>query len=53
MVLVFHDKVTIEMACSEPNVEATIAAIVFSARTGEVGKVFCAGARARSPDPDR
>ena len=40
MVLVFHDKVTIEMACSEPNVEATIAAIVFSARTGEVGKIF-------------
>lgn len=40
MVLEFHDKVTIEMACSEPNVEATIAAIVFSARTGEVGKIF-------------
>ena len=42
MVLEFHDKVKIEMACSEPYVEATIAAIVSSARTGEVGdgKIF-------------
>ena len=42
MVLEFHDKVKIEMACSEPFVESTIAAIVASARTGEVGdgKIF-------------
>jgi nitrogen regulatory protein P-II 1 len=42
MVLEFHDKVKIEMACSEPFVASTIAAIVQSARTGEVGdgKIF-------------
>ena len=42
MVLEFHDKVKIEMACSEPFVESTIAAIVAGARTGEVGdgKIF-------------
>ena len=42
MVLEFHDKVKIEMACSEPFVESTIAAIVAAARTGEVGdgKIF-------------
>jgi nitrogen regulatory protein P-II 1 len=41
IVLEFHDKVKIEMACSEPFVEATIQAIV-TARTGEVGdgKIF-------------
>ena len=37
MVLEFHDKVKIEMACSEPFVESTIAAIISGARTGEVG----------------
>src|SRR3954467_3729969 len=36
LVLEFHDKVRIEMACSEPFVEATIQAIVDAARTGEV-----------------
>ena len=42
MVLEFHDKVKIEMACSEPFVESTIAAIVAGARSGEVGdgKIF-------------
>jgi nitrogen regulatory protein P-II 1 len=42
IVMEFHEKVKIEMACSEPFVEATIAAIVSSARTGEVGdgKIF-------------
>ena len=38
----FHDKVKIEMVCSEPFVEPTIQAILTSARTGEVGdgKIF-------------
>lgn len=38
----FHEKVLIEMAVSEPFVEPTIAAILSSARTGEVGdgKIF-------------
>ena len=38
----FHEKVKIEMACSEPFVEPTIRAILASARTGEVGdgKIF-------------
>ena len=38
----FHEKVQIEMAVSEPFVEPTIAAILSSARTGEVGdgKIF-------------
>jgi nitrogen regulatory protein P-II 1 len=38
----FHEKVKIEMAVSEPFVEATIKAILSSARTGEVGdgKIF-------------
>lgn len=42
VVLEFHDKVKIEMACSEPFVEATIDAIVAAARTGAVGdgKIF-------------
>ncbi len=42
VVLEFHDKVKIEMACSEPFVEPTIRAILASARTGEVGdgKIF-------------
>lgn len=42
VVLEFREKVKIEMACSEPFVEATIAAILASARTGEVGdgKIF-------------
>ncbi|GAC1693752.1 MAG: P-II family nitrogen regulator [Gemmatimonadaceae bacterium] len=42
LVLEFHDKVKIEMACSESFVEPTIQAILASARTGEVGdgKIF-------------
>ncbi|HXY32516.1 MAG TPA: P-II family nitrogen regulator [Gemmatimonadaceae bacterium] len=42
LVLEFHDKVKIEMACSEPFVEPTIQAILSAARTGEVGdgKIF-------------
>jgi nitrogen regulatory protein P-II 1 len=42
LLLQFHEKVKIEMACSEPFVEATIDAIVSAARTGTVGdgKIF-------------
>jgi nitrogen regulatory protein P-II 1 len=42
LVLEFRDKVKVEMACSEPFVEATIRAIIEGARTGEVGdgKIF-------------
>jgi nitrogen regulatory protein P-II 1 len=42
VVLEFHEKVRIEMVCSEPFVEPTIQAILSSARTGEVGdgKIF-------------
>ena len=42
LLLQFHEKVKIEMACSEPFVEPTIKAILASARTGEVGdgKIF-------------
>jgi nitrogen regulatory protein P-II 1 len=42
VVMEFHEKVKIEMAVSEPFVEATIAAILSSARTGDVGdgKIF-------------
>jgi nitrogen regulatory protein P-II 1 len=42
LLLQFHDKIKIEMACSEPFVEATISAIVAAARTGRVGdgKIF-------------
>lgn len=42
LVLEFHDKVKIEMAVSEPFVEATIKAIIVAARTGDVGdgKIF-------------
>ena len=42
VVMEFHEKVKIEMVCSEPFVEATVKAIVSSARTGEVGdgKIF-------------
>lgn len=42
VVLEFHEKVRIEMACSEEFVERTIAAICEGARTGEVGdgKIF-------------
>src|ERR671924_1716092 len=38
----FHEKIRIEMACSEPFVEPTIQAILSAARTGEVGdgKIF-------------
>jgi nitrogen regulatory protein P-II 1 len=38
----FHEKVKVEMACSEPFVEPTIRAILSAARTGEVGdgKIF-------------
>jgi nitrogen regulatory protein P-II 1 len=42
LVLEFRDKVKIEMAVSEPFVEATINAIIGAARSGEVGdgKIF-------------
>ena len=42
VVLDFHEKVKVEMACSEPFVEPTIQAILSSARTGQVGdgKIF-------------
>jgi nitrogen regulatory protein P-II 1 len=42
VVLEFHEKVRIEMVCSEPFVEPTVQAILSSARTGEVGdgKIF-------------
>jgi nitrogen regulatory protein P-II 1 len=42
VVLEFHEKVKVEMVCSEPFVEPTIEAILSSARTGEVGdgKIF-------------
>src|SRR3989475_12183772 len=37
VVMEFHEKVRIEMACSEPFVEPTIQAILSAARTGEAG----------------
>lgn len=37
VVMEFHEKVRIEMACSEPFVERTIEAICNAARTGDVG----------------
>ena len=42
LLLQFHEKVKVEMACSEPFVDATINAIVSAARTGMVGdgKIF-------------
>ena len=42
VVLEFHEKVRIEMACSDAFVERTIQAICDSARTGDVGdgKIF-------------
>lgn len=42
VVLEFHDKVRLEMACSEPFVEPCIQAILAAARTGDVGdgKIF-------------
>ena len=42
VVLEFHEKVRIEMACSEPFVEPTVRAILSAARTGDVGdgKIF-------------
>ncbi len=42
VVVEFHEKVKIEMACSEPFVEPTIQAVLSAARTGEVGdgKIF-------------
>ena len=42
VLLEFHEKIKIEMACSEPFVEPTIQAILDSARTGGVGdgKIF-------------
>ena len=38
----FHEKVKIEMVCSEPFVEPCVQAILAAARTGEVGdgKIF-------------
>lgn len=42
VVMEFHEKVRLEIAVSDPFVEATINAIVSAARTGEVGdgKIF-------------
>ena len=42
VVMEFHEKVKIEMVCSEPFVEPCIQAILSAARTGEVGdgKIF-------------
>ena len=42
VVMEFHEKVRIEMACSDPFVERTIDAICDAARTGDVGdgKIF-------------
>lgn len=42
LLLEFHEKVMVEMACSEPFVEPTIQAILSAARTGCVGdgKIF-------------
>lgn len=42
VVLEFHEKVRLEMACSEPFVEPCIQAILSAARTGDVGdgKIF-------------
>jgi nitrogen regulatory protein P-II 1 len=42
VVLEFHDKVRLEMACSEPFVEPCVQAILAAARTGDVGdgKIF-------------
>ncbi len=42
VVLEFHEKVRIEMACSDPFVERTVNAICDAARTGAVGdgKIF-------------
>ena len=42
VVMEFHEKVKIEMVCSEPYVEPTVKAILSAARTGEVGdgKIF-------------
>ena len=42
IVMEFHEKVKIEMVCSEPFVEPCVQAIVSAARTGEVGdgKIF-------------
>lgn len=42
LLLEFHEKVLVEMACSEPFVEPTIQAILSAARTGNVGdgKIF-------------
>ena len=42
LVMEFHEKVKIEMVCSEPFVQPCIDAILSSARTGEVGdgKIF-------------
>ena len=42
VLLEFHEKVKVEMACSEPFVEPTVQAILSSARTGSVGdgKIF-------------
>src|SRR2546427_5021791 len=41
-VMEFHEKVKIEMVCSEPYVEPCVQAILSAARTGEVGdgKIF-------------
>ncbi len=42
LLLEFHEKVMVEMACSEPFIEPTVQAILAAARTGKVGdgKIF-------------
>lgn len=42
LLLEFHEKVMVEMACSEPFIEPTVQAILAAARTGNVGdgKIF-------------
>ena len=42
LLLEFHEKVMVEMACSEPFIEPTVQAILAAARTGHVGdgKIF-------------
>ncbi len=42
LLMQFHEKIKIEMACSEPFVAATVNAIITAARTGAVGdgKIF-------------
>src|SRR6059036_1161523 len=54
VVMEFHEKVKIEMVCSEPFVEPCIKAILSSARTGEVGdgKIFVQPIELAGPNAD-